>query len=434
MAPNTIARSLSILICTVLSLSFVGCGSLSTSVNQPVSQPENLFNIAPQIIAGDSIRSIQFHRVGNPSSAPILNLCENNQLQLQFENLSIDSKSYRVSLSHHNPDWSRSGLPPERFMEGFQTLPINDMEVSRNNRPRYRQYTFTFPTEQFQITKSGNYLLKVEDSDTGYLILSLPFFVSENAGALTSSVEEISVPRQNLRRMHRPVSQYSLPDFVEQPQFDLEFYFAQNRFWGRARQADELDFSAPDHVQFEVSQREAFIGDYEFNFLALNELSQTDNNVMEAYPAEVPPRLILRDDAEGFTSSQRINPARVGPFGEPDMNLNAGYANVVFRFDLESPPDSTTAVHLLGDFNNWSVSSNNQLMYDQQTDRWTANAIIKKGNYKYKYVWVDNEEIQDLYLDDQFVNNRQQYHAFVYMRDSAEFYYRLLQVQTFFSE
>lgn len=434
MASDNRANTIFILTYIILFLTVSGCGSLGTSEPQGVLQPANLFNIGPQIIAGDSIRSIQFHRVGNPTSAPVLNLDENNQLLLRFESLSFDSKSYRVSLSHHNPDWSRSSLPPERFMEGFQTLPISDVQVSRNNRPSYRQYSFTFPTEQFQITKSGNYLVKIEDADTGYLVLSLPFFVSENAGSMTSSVEEISVPRQNLRRMHRPVSRFTLPDFVDQPQFDLEFYFAQNRFWGRTRRADELDFSAPDHVQFEMSQSDAFIGDYEFNLLTLNELSQADNDVVEAHPGEVPPRLILRDDAEGFAASQRINLSRVGPFGDPDMNLNAGYANVVFRFGLESTPDSSATVHLLGDFNNWAVSGKNQLTYEKQTGRWRTNAIIKKGKYKYKYVLVEKEEIRDLYFDDQFVNNRQQYHALVYMRDSAEFYYRLLQVQTFFSE
>lgn len=411
------------------------CSLLQSSAPglQP-TEPSNLFNIPAQIVAGDSIRSIQFHRVGNPASAPILNLNGSEQLQLQFEKLSFESGQYRVSLTHHNPDWSRSNLPPERYMRGFYEFPLNNAQVSRNNRPSYRQYTFVFPTEQFQITKSGNYLLKVEDADTGYLVLSVPFFVYENEGSLTSSVEELPVPRRNLRRVHRPISKYTLPEFVEQPQFDLEFYFAQNRFWGRTKKADELDFSAPDHVQFELSQSKAFIGDYEFRFLSLDQLSQRDNDVIEAYPSEIPPRLILKDDARGFGSSRTINLARLGPFGSPEMSLNSGYANVVFRFDTESPRDSSASIHLLGDFNNWSVSSSNRLRFDNETGRWKANAIIKQGNYKYKYVLVEDERIDDLYFDDQFVNNRQQYYSFVYMRDSKEFYYRLLQVQTFFSE
>lgn len=319
-------------------------------------------------------------------------------------------------------------------MSGFYDIPMNGGQVSRNNRPSYRQYTFIFPTEQFRITKSGNYLLKVEDADNGYLILTLPFFVSENKGSLTSSTEELNVPGRNLRRVHRPVSRYNLPDFVDQPQFDLEFYFAQNRFWGRTKQAGELDFSAPGHVQFELSRSDAFIGDYEFRYLFLDQLSQRNEKVIEAFPAEIPPRLILRDDAEGFTNPQPLNSQRPGPFGNPDMSLKAGYANVIFRFNFESLPDSSASVHLVGDFNNWSVNSSNQLEYDNGTGRWETGQIIKQGNYKYKYVVVEDGKIDDLYFDDQFTNNRQQYYSFVYMRDSKEFYYRLLQVQTFYSE
>lgn len=434
-ANNGLSGFLSLL-CLLLFMNLSGCSSLGSSDNSSnrPSEPNNLFNIPAQLVADDSIRSIQFHREENPSSAPILNLDNNNRLLLRFEHLSFDSKQFRVSLSHHNPDWSRSGLPPEQFMNGFYNLTLDSGEVSQNNRPSYRQYSFTFPSEQFQITKSGNYLLKIEDSDTGFIVLTLPFFVSENAGSIKSSIEELSVPRQNLRRIQRPVSQYILPDFVEQPQFDLEFYFAQNRFWGRTKKADELDFSAPDHVQFEMSTRKAFIGDYEFRTLSLNQLSQNDNDVIEAFPNEIPPRLILRDDAEGFGASGLINLARLGPFGNPDMSLRAGYADVVFRFDMETPPGSTESIHLLGDFNNWSVNRDNKLLFDENTGRWETDQIIKQGSYKYKYVLVDGNEIDDLYFDERFTDNRQQYHAFVYMRDSNEFYYRLLQVQSFFSD
>ncbi|MDZ7720845.1 MAG: DUF5103 domain-containing protein [Balneolaceae bacterium] len=424
------------LLCLMLFMSLHGCGSLESyqnSSNEP-SELNDLFNIPAQIIADHSIRSIQFHREGDPASAPILNLDGNDQLQLRFEHLSLESRQFRVSLTHHNPDWSRSGLPQERFMSGFYNTILNSGELSNSNRPYYRQYSFTFPTEQFQITKSGNYLLKIEDSDTGYLVLTLPFFVSENKGSLRSSVEKLSVPRQNLRRLHRPVSQFILPDFVQQPQFDLEFYFAQNQFWGRTKEAGELDFSAPDHVQFELNPENSFIGDYEFRTLSIDQLSQSDKYVIEAFPTEIPPRLILKDDAEGFGTSGLMNLDRLGPFGNPDMDLQSRYADIVFRFDTDQFPDSTDSIHLLGDFNNWSVSRNNELQFDEKTGRWETNQIIKQGEYKYKYVLIEGSEIKDLYFDEQFTNNRQQYHAFVYLKDPNEFYYRLLQVQSFLSD
>jgi hypothetical protein len=129
-----------------------------------------------------------------------------------------------------------------------------------------------------------------------------------------------------------------------------------------------------------------------------------------------------------------MNLAQLGPFGNPDMSLRAGYADVVFRFDMDTSIDSTESVHLLGDFNNWSVNRSNELQFDDNTGRWATDQIIKKGTYKYKYVLFDGDEIDDLYFDERFTDNRQQYHAFVYMRDPQNFYYRLLQVQTFFSD
>lgn len=424
---------LAVIFMTQTGCSLFKSGQSSDRPNHMSTLPSNLFNIPAQIIADESIRSIQLHRVGNPSSPSVLNLGSNDKLLLQFDQLGAESNQFRISITHHNPDWSRSGLPVENYIDGFYEIRLNGGQISSNKRPIYRQYSFEFPTAQFRITKSGNYLLKVENTDTGYLVFSIPFFVSENAGSIVSSVEELSVPRQDLRRLQRPVCRYILPDFVDQPQFDLEFYFVQNRFWGRSRQADEVDFSGPDHVQFELSRDEAFIGDYEFRNLSLDQLSLRDNDVEEAFLSEIPPKLVLFDDAEGF--SRTVSNSNIfGRLGRPDMNLNAGYANVVFRFDFEPLLDRAASVHLLGDFNNWSVSSNNKLVFDEETSRWQTSLVIKKGNYNYKYVVVDDAKIDDLYFDDLFRNDPQQYQAFVYMRDSKEFYYRLLQVQTFFSE
>jgi len=54
--------------------------------------------------------------------------------------------------------------------------------------------------------------------------------------------------------------------------------------------------------------------------------------------------------------------------------------------------------------------------------------------YNYKYILMENGAIDDLYFDDLFLRTPQEYHALVYMRDPQRFYYRLLQVNHFFSD
>lgn len=382
------------------------------------------------MVLSDLVRSIKLNRAGSPASAPIIELGSNQQLHLRFEMLEFDSRQFRISFTHHNPDWSRSNLPVDFFLDGLLNLYLDTGQVSRGQRPQYRQYSYRFPNDDFSFNHSGNYMLRIEDQDTGYLLFTLPFFITENEGTIASRVEVQTTPRRDLRISHRPASTYQLPDFVSQPQFDLEFYYVQNQHWGRFQKATELDFSAPDEVFFELDRNRPFTGDYEFLELRLNNISQTNPQIVEAAPNEIPPRVMLHDDVSGFSSTGRL--LNYGRFGNPDFNLNAEYANVVFTFD-PGDEDAGAEIYLMGDFNNWMVNTTNRLRYNQQIDRWQTNTIIKKGVYNYKYVLMENGRLNDLYFDDLFVRGRQEYHALVYMRDSKQFYYRLLQFNQFVS-
>lgn len=391
-------------------------------------QIANDFNVSGQYINFDQIQTLQLYQANNPGSAPILNLNSNQQLELIFEVLGFDSRQFRISFTHHNPDWSRSTLPPEFYMDGVYTHYLDAGQVSRVQRPDYRQFNFRFPDSRFRFTKSGNYLLNVEDQDTGDLMIALPFFITENEGSVHSTVEELRAPRQNLRITHRTVSLFTLPELVEQPMFDLEFYYTQNQFWGRAVRASELDFSDPDEVQFEIDSRNQFTGDYEFLTLSLTNLSQTNPQIIEAQPDEIPPVIYLSDDVSGFASTGRTV---AGRFGRPNSNLNGQYANVVFTFDPSSELHSNQQIYLTGDFNNWAITPDYRLIRNESLNRWQTSAIIKEGTYSYKYVLLDRNEVDDLFFDDRFGGTQQEYHAFVYMRDSGEFYYRLLNINRF---
>ncbi|MCC5940134.1 MAG: DUF5103 domain-containing protein [Balneolaceae bacterium] len=397
-----------------------------------VQSVENLFNVPGQIVTDNLIRSIQFHRAGNVNSPPIIELNTNQRLNLQFELLQFDSRQFRVYVSHHNPDWTRSAIGRDSYIDGLFTVYMDGGRISSVRQPQYRQYRFDFPNDDLRILKSGNYMLRIEDADNGYLVMALPFFVTENEGNITSSVEQLITPRQNLRSSHRPVSRFRLPDFVDQPQFDLEFYFVQNRFWGRAAEATEVDFSSPAEVHYEMDRNRPFIGDYEFLELNLNNFTQSNPQVLEYFPAENPPKVILFDDISGFSASGRL--VGSGGFGRPNSSLNAQYADVHFSFEPGISPEMDAEIYLTGDFNNWSIQSANRLTFDNETSRWGTNVILKEGVYRYKYVLMEDGRVDDLFFDDLFTNTRQEYHTFVYMRDNREFYYRLLQFNHFFSD
>ena len=298
------------------------------------------------------------------------------------------------------------------------------------DRPDYRSYEYDFPNKNIDFLASGNYMLKVEDADSGNLLFTLPFFVTENEGNIISQVETITVPRQEGRISHVPSSIFETPDFITTPQFDVEYYYVQNQFWGRAKQADELDVSTPGEVQFEVTRDNSFVGDYEFQILDLPQLTQQNPDVLEYNPSEIPPRIVLFEDVVGFTANRSQIP--ISNLSGFNSSSSARYANVYFRFDTDRRFDNNSEIYLVGDFTNWAIRSDYKLQYKQDTDRWQTNGIIKTGTYAYKYVVIQVNEIMDLTLDDSFTRSRQEYHAFVYYRDPNRFYYRLLQTNNFF--
>ena len=392
--------------------------------------PENQFTVPGQITASDLVYSLELHRKGNPVSAPILQLNGSQQLRLSFDLLEFESRQLSISFTHHNPDWSRSGLAEDFYKEGYYNLMLPFGRVSSANRPDYRSYDYDFPNEDIEFLVSGNYMLKVEDNDSGDLLFTMPFFVTENEGDIVSQVETVTVPRREGRISHIPVSNFETPEFITTPQFDMEFYYVQNQFWGRAKQADELDVSTPGIVQFEINRDNSFVGDYEFQVLSLPELTQQNPNVLEYNPSEIPPRIVLFEDVQGFTANRSQIPlSNLSGF---DSSLNARYANVHFRFDTDQQISNSSEIYLVGDFTNWALRSNFRLEYEQESDRWQTNGILKTGTYAYKYIVLQNNEIMDLTLDDSFTRSRQEYHALVYYRDPNRFYYRLLQTNNFF--
>ena len=429
------SRVFPLLISVILLLLMSACSSIQIEngrngqLTSQENTPENMFNVSGQIITDQQIRSVQLFKNNNPDSPPVIELNSNDKLHLRFDYIDVSSKQFVITFSHHNIDWSPSSLAPSDIAQGIRRIYLDAGLVNNSSRPIYRSYSAVLPNEQVSFLKSGNYMLRVEDADTGFLVMALPFFIFENEGMIESSIEFLQSPRQNLRALHRPVNRYMVPEFVEQPQFNLLFRVVQNRFWGRARTPGETDFSSPGSVTFEMEQEHGFIADYYFYPLILNDISLSNPRVTDVFPQEVPPRILLNDDTANLANlSVRTLPNSI--FGLPDRNSNTEYINVTFSLDTEKAPEEEESIYLVGDFTAWAIRSESRLSYDENTERWQTSVIIKEGEYKYKYVMVDQNDINDLIYDPLFERTKQEYHVFVYLQDKNEFYDRLLQVNT----
>ena len=419
-----------LLVC-ILVLS--GCTYLE-SAQEPSGDPSGnrspvAFNPPGQFTASGPLLYSDLSPSGRPGAAPVLDLSTDATLTLLFETEGFDSGEYILSFTHHNPDWSRSSLPPEFFLDGLFEIYLSGGELNRNDPFRYRQFTYRFPNRDVRFRVSGNYMLRISDSQTGNLLFTLPFFVSENEGSLRAFTEQVLRAGNGRRFIHRPVAFFKAPDFVEMPQFDLQVLFSQNRYWGLTKVAGETDFSGNAEARFELKSGDSFNGNFAAAAIDIRTLSQLEQDIDDLNPTQVPVTVQIDEDVENLYADDGVSfPV---PLSGALRTADAVYADASFYFELRSGLNENQSVYLAGDFNNWHIEEKLKLGEPDNAGLRSVSVRIKQGRYRYKYILFDGEKFDLSRFENDFSGQRQDYHAFVYFRDPQTQSYRLLNVLNF---
>ncbi len=413
-------------------LFFLSCANTE---NQLVTQPReqrtasSLLLVPYQLKTPPSIKSLQLYRKGNQANPPVIELNSNDKLVLEFDELTSLSGQFLIQISHRDSDWSESGLPEAWIFEGVNELFLLGGEPNRTNRPNYFHYKFEFPTRELIFNVSGNYMLHVLDFNSRTELFSLPFFISEQEGEQIHTSEILFNQREDGRAVDQLFGEYNYPDFIEFPQFNLSYTFTQNRFWGQSKKADQTSFTREGTTEFHLSRRNTFPANFDFSRLDLTELSLKNEDIFSINPTAIPQRVVLRDDFLNFLSEPSVS--FNSEFGFPNKDLYSTYADVNFRFNTGGNT-SFNNFYLMGDFNQWSISERNRLTYNEELEIWETDALIKEGEYAYKYVTYNNGQIEPLLLSDSISKRDQEYISFVYYRDPELQYDRLLHVKLFY--
>lgn len=408
--------------------------SCSNTENQLVTQPRernanpSLLLVPYQLKAPPSFKSIQLYRKGNQANLPVIELNSSDRLVLEFDELTSLSGQFLVRISHRDSDWSESGLPEPWVFDGVNELFVLGGEPNRASKPNYFHYKFEFPTRELRFKVSGNYMLHVLDFNSRTELFSLPFFVSEQEGEQVHLVETLFNQGEDGGAVDQLFGEYNYPDFIEFPQFNLSYSFIQNRFWGQTKTADQTSFVKEGVTEFHLSRRNSFSANFDFSRLDLSRLSLQNEDIFSLDPTAVPTRVILKDDFLNFLAEP--GPSFDSEFGFPSRDLYSAYANVNFRFNTGGNT-SLESFYVIGDFNQWSISERDKLTYNDELEIWEADALIKQGNYAYKYVTLEEGKIEPLLLSDSISKRDQEYTSFVYYRDPELQYDRLLHVKLF---
>jgi hypothetical protein len=420
-----------ILLAIILLFSGVSCGSFTHNSieSQNSDSPEKFqsgFALSQQKAPPDNIQSFQLHPKNNPTAPPILKLNSQQKLVLSFDYLGEESQQFQLQLSHRTKSWQQSTITPSTYLHSFSQTYATNARKSLGRPPSYFHVEFEFPNNGMRPAVSGNYLLEVYDPNGGNLLFSVPFFITEDAGSINSRVERLFAQRDDGRPLDQLYSTYRYPDFVEYPQFDLSISFAQNRFWGQMQQAGFIDTITPNQLSARLEREQAYIGNYEFKTLDLRTFDPDGQQILAYHPGNTPPAIILRRDIQNLDTNPRFFP--ISNFGQPIDERSSNYARVEFQLEADRSIPPSSDIYVVGHFNNWLINDLNKMTYNSDEQIWEGDALIKQGQYAYKYVLVRNNTIHDLALDQGFVSAEQEYLTFVYFKDPDKNFDRLLKI------
>jgi len=334
------------------------------------------------------IKTVQFYNAEKEQSLPIIHLGTNELLELSFDDLRADIRSFFFTIEHCDVNWNKSNLSVLEYSSGYGEERINNSTSSRNTLQAYTHYQTQFPTRNTTPLISGNYLLKVyEDADQRRLIITRRFYVAEDKSIIEGKLSRpLDVKlRQTHQKINITIDTKDLP--INNPSRDIRVLVMQNsrqdvQLWGNNPsniRDSKFTYNHPNLFNFEGGQEFILVDLRSFRLESsmMKRLTIDSINNVELITDDYLDNLVYKEtpDENGRFYIRNLD--------QQDQSANlTDYAEVLFT--LNSSPQEEE-IYLLGGFNNFSRTEANKMQYDEELKIWKIKKSLKQGVYDYLY-------------------------------------------------
>jgi hypothetical protein len=382
----------------------------------------------------EEIKSVLFYREGFELSNPVLDLHEDSRLIFKFDDVSGEIKKYYYTLLHCDANWNESFLVRNDYLEGFPDNPIEDFARSFNTTFGFVNYYLELPNDRVRFKISGNYVLLVyEDNDKEKLVLSRRFYISEPLVTIEGSVRRATTDAYRGENQEVDFTVFHDKLRIDNPREEVKVVIMQNNRWDNAIRNLKPLFIQQNRLIYDYAKENVFKGGNEFRYFDTRNHKITGEGVAEItffrpyyhvtlFPSEVRTgkRYYQYTEMNGkyvVESQERVS----------DFDLESDYQFVHFSLPLEAPLLGGT-VNVFGALSNWNANKSNEMTWNFETRQYELTLLLKQGYYNYLYVYVpQGSKVADsTNLEGSFWETGNDYQIFVYYREMAGRYDRLV--------
>lgn len=374
-----------------------------------------------------NIKTVAFVQNGN-IMIPMFRL--GDTFQLEFDDLYGNEADYYYTITQYNYDWTPTQLGKSEYLQGMDNQRIMNYQNSFNTLQIYSHYAQVFPNKYNRILLTGNYMLKIFNSDQE-LVFSRKFIMYD---------EQVSVPLQ-IKRSRDLSTIYGMQnlDFMvkmgenifQNPIQNIKVALFQNGRLDNAIYNIKPQYTIGSDLIYKYNKETQFWAGNEYLYFENKNIRTVSNNVSHVSAGEIYNTHLYMNtsrknapytyypDIDGRFLPNKINAT--------NNDLEADYSWVYFTLNTNTFMDKND-VYVVGMFNNYLLSPENKMDYNAEKGLFEKAILIKQGFTNYQYIIADKSGKidQENAVDGNFYQTENNYFILVYYRGNNDRYDRVI--------
>lgn len=336
------------------------------------------------LVFGQNIQSIQLFNPQTNDETPVIKFGE--QLVLSFDDLTNASEIYRYTIKHYDRNWNDDNLFFTEIANGSLNGLLDQFQYSFNTLQPYTHYKLTFPNDKIQPKISGNFELIVYKDSADKPLFKRRFYLVEDAATIALNISRIADAKNPNVNQRVEVKATSKGGDLSSNVNSMTLNVMQNNNPNVVVNSLKPSATLGNQLLFQQMNL-TFPGNNEFYYF--------DNKNMN-----MAADMVRATELKDGINQTYLHPVWAFPLNyqyQPDVNgawyyrrndlglernaeREGDYSWVYFSLDSD-PVDKE--IYVLGGFNNFKPSKDNQMQYDAANKKYVARIFLKQGFYNY---------------------------------------------------
>lgn len=394
-------------------------------------------NIYRTQILKSNIKTLQIGIKGEKFLLPIIELNGSDMLQISFDEMSHEMRSFGYKVIHCNSDWTASNLMTSEYLSGFTTANITDYTLSVNTTFLYTHYNFFLPNDDIKFKISGNYAVVIyEDNNVEKPIARACFSVVEPRVNINATVRGNTDTELNGRLQQLDFDVALKGYTVRDPNTELKIVVRQNNRIDNQVSGIQPTFLGGTKLSFVNNKQLIFEGGNEYRRFDISSVYAASVGVAEIRYKQPHYEAFLQPDKFQKSKTYMQNFDVNGKFlinyqeGYENADSEADYMLVHFTLPTQQP-FFDGQLYLGGEFNYNLLNETSRLKYDGNAGMYFQTLLLKQGGYNYQYWFVPKGSTKASVekVDGSYWEARNEYTIYVYHRGWGERYDKLIGVK-----